>query len=195
MGIKKRRGGARLFATNFLRNPYMLGSVVPSSRFLVDAVLAAVEWPRARVLVEYGPGVGTFTTEILRRMHSDATLVAIETNPEFVQFLCKRLTDPRLILEHDSAQNVQRVLARRGIPWADYVVSGVPLGSMPKPLQSAIAVASRDTLGPTGQMLVYQFTSRTLPVLRQTFRFVRRGFELRNFPPAQLFVCSGAPRA
>jgi phospholipid N-methyltransferase len=36
---------------------------------------------------------------------------------------------------------------------------------------------------------VYQFTSRVLPVLRRTFRYVRRSFEGRNLPPAQVFVC------
>ena len=74
-----------LFAKNFLRDPYMLGSIIPSSRHLVNAVLAPIDWSRARVIVEYGPGVGTFTAEILRRMRSDARLVAIETNGEFVQ--------------------------------------------------------------------------------------------------------------
>ncbi len=190
--MRPRTNEAGLFASNFLRNPYMLGSIVPSSRFLVDAVLAPVEWSRARVIVEYGPGVGTFTTEILRRMRGDAILVVIETNLEFVKFLGSQFIDPRPILEHDSAQNVGRILERRGIPRADYVVSGIPLGSMPDSLRSEIAVASRQALGPTGELLVYQFTSRTLRVLRQTFRHVRRGFELRNFPPAQFFVCSDA---
>jgi phospholipid N-methyltransferase len=187
--MRQRASEAGLFASNFLRNPYMLGSIVPSSRFLVDAVLAPVDWSRARVIVEYGPGVGTFTTEILRRMRNDATLVVIETNLEFVKFLGSQLTDARLIVEHDSAQNVRGILARHGLPGADYVVSGIPLGSMPDTLRAEIAVASREALGPAGELLVYQFTSRTLPVLRQTFRQVRRGFELRNFPPAQFFHC------
>jgi phospholipid N-methyltransferase len=77
---------------------------------------------------------------------------------------------------------------------ADYIVSGVPLGSMPRWMQLAIALASRDALGDRGELLVYQFTSRVLPVLRETFRDVRRGFEFRNLPPAQYFVCSGAVR-
>ena len=58
-----------LFAGNFLRHPYMLGSIIPSSRFLVNQVLEPIDWERARVIVEYGPGVGTITAEILRRMH------------------------------------------------------------------------------------------------------------------------------
>jgi len=171
----------------------MLGSIVPSSRFLVNAVLESVEWSRARVIVEYGPGVGTFSAEILRRMRRDATLVVIETNRDFVQFLGEELADPRLVVEHDSAENVQEILERRGLPRADYVVSGVPLGSMPKSTQRAIAIASRGALHSRGEFLVYQFTSRVLPVLRDTFQNVRRGFEFRNLPPAQFFVCSDRP--
>jgi phospholipid N-methyltransferase len=181
-----------LFAKNFLRHPHMLGSIIPSSRHLVDTVLAPIDWSRARVIVEYGPGVGTFTAEILRRMRSDARLIAIETNLEFVNFMGASLPDGRLHVEHDSAENVGSILRRRALPRADYIVSGIPLGSMPKDLQARIAIASRDVLDTGGEFLVYQFTSRVLPVLRQTFQGVRRSIEVRNFPPAQLFVCSGA---
>jgi phospholipid N-methyltransferase len=80
-----------LFGRNFLKHPKMLGSLIPSSRFLVNHLLAEVDWPRARVFLEYGPGVGTFTTEILRRMRPDAVLIALETNSDFVRFLRGRV--------------------------------------------------------------------------------------------------------
>ena len=54
----------------------MLGSVIPSSRFLVNDLLNQIRWERAQLIVEYGPGVGTITQEILRRMRTDAVLVA-----------------------------------------------------------------------------------------------------------------------
>ena len=73
-----------LFGRNFIKHPRDLGSLIPSSRFLVNHLLAQVDWPQARVFLEYGPGVGTFTTEILRRMRPDAVLVAMETNGDFV---------------------------------------------------------------------------------------------------------------
>src|SRR5262245_20319989 len=76
-----------LFARNFLKRPSMLGSLVPSSRFLVNDLLGQVNWGRARVVVEFGPGVGTITQQILKRMRSDAVLIAIELNPDFVSFL------------------------------------------------------------------------------------------------------------
>jgi phospholipid N-methyltransferase len=178
-----------LFASNFLRHPNMLGSIIPSSRFLVDLVLQPVDWSRARVIVEYGPGVGTFTAEILRRMRGDAQLVAIETNRDFVRFLRRSLPDPRLHVVQESAAEVQTVLMRLDLPAPRYIISGIPLGSMPEPVRSEIAVKSRAALEPGGAFLVYQFTARALPTLQRTFGDVRRSFERRNFPPAQLFLC------
>jgi phospholipid N-methyltransferase len=179
-----------LFAGNFLRHPHMLGSIIPSSRFLVDQVLSPIDWERARIIVEYGPGVGTMTGEILRRLHPEGRLVVIETNHDFVQFLRSSLSDPRLHVEHESAAEVLTVLQRLGLPLASYIISGIPLGSMPDPVRADIVAKSRDALEPGGKFLVYQFTSRVLPVLRRTFRHVRRSFEGRNLPPAQLFVCA-----
>jgi phospholipid N-methyltransferase len=176
-----------LFAGNFIRHPYMLGSIIPSSRFLVNQVLEPIDWERARVIVEYGPGVGTITGEILRRMHSDAQLIAIETNKAFVRFLQSSLPDPRLQVVHNSAAEVLR---RLGLPLASYIISGIPLGSMPERVRADIVGKSRAALEPGGAFLVYQFTSRVLPVLQRTFGDVRRGFERRNLPPAQLFVCA-----
>ena len=178
-----------LFAANFVRHPNMLGSIIPSSSFLVDQVLEPVEWQHARVIVEYGPGVGTFTGEILRRMRGDARLVAIETNRDFVRFLQRSLPDPRLHVVHDSAAEVRQVLARLGLPAPRYIISGIPLGSMPDPVRSDIALKSRAALEPGGAFLVYQFTARALPTLQRTFGDVRRSSERRNFPPAQLFLC------
>ncbi len=76
-----------LFARNFLKYPLMLGSVIPSSPFLVNDMLAEVDWNRARVIVEFGPGVGTITREALKRMRRDAVLIVIELNEDFVHYL------------------------------------------------------------------------------------------------------------
>src|SRR5436190_8932823 len=76
-----------LFARNFLKHPNMVGWMLPSSPFVVDEVLKQVDWAEARNIVEYGPGIGTFTTEVLARMHPEAKLIALETNAEFFSFL------------------------------------------------------------------------------------------------------------
>ena len=62
------------------------------------------------------------------------------------------------------------ILERLNLPLAQYVVSGIPLGSMPEALRADIVAKTRAALAPGGQFLVYQFTSRVLPVLQRTFR-------------------------
>src|SRR5262245_20543775 len=107
----------------------MLGSVIPSSRFLIDAVLEPIDWPRASIIVEYGPGVGTITGEILKRMLPTAKLIIIEMNKELVGYLRETFNDPRLVVIDGSAANVRKVLAEHGYENADYIISGIPLGS------------------------------------------------------------------
>src|SRR5271169_4104642 len=104
-----------LFARNFCKSPAMLGSVVPSSSFLVNDMMNQVVWARARVLVEYGPGVGTFTREILKRMRCDAVLVAIELNTDFVEYLRDHVRDPRFRVVQGSAARVRGVLAEQSL--------------------------------------------------------------------------------
>ena len=178
-----------LFALNFFRHPFMLGSIWPSSKYLVDEVLRPINWNSAAVIVEYGPGVGTFTGEILKRMRPDAHLVAIETNPAFVRLLRGEYQDPRFHVALESAANVGAILAGLNLPQANYIISGIPLGSMPEALRTDIVTKTREALVPGGRFLVYQFTSRVLPQLQHTFGDVQRGMEPRNIPPAHLFVC------
>jgi phospholipid N-methyltransferase len=132
-----------LFARNFFKHPKMLGSLIPSSRFLIDRLLERVDWERARVIVEYGPGVGTITEEVLRRMRPDATLVVFETNGEFVRFLEESLADPRLHVIHGSAEDIGDVLARLECGPADYVISGIPFSTMPEDLRERILNATQ----------------------------------------------------
>jgi phospholipid N-methyltransferase len=178
-----------LFGRNFLKHPRMLGSVIPSSRFLVNRLLAPVDWTRARVIVEYGPGVGTVTTEILRRMAPEAVLVAIETNADFVRFLGRRIQDPRLRLVHGSAADADDVLAGAGLERADYVISCIPYTTMPEVTRDLILRKTHALLHPHGTFLTFQFTRAVLPSLRRLFGIVREEFELRNVMPARLFYC------
>jgi phospholipid N-methyltransferase len=167
----------------------MLGSLIPSSRFLVNHLLQEVDWSRARVFLEYGPGVGTFTTEILRRMRADAVLIALETNSDFVRFLRGRVRDDRLHVVHGSAAEADAVLASLELTQADYVISGIPYTTMPPDVRDLILQKTHAVLGPNGAFLVYQFTRSVLPHLQQTFGFVHQEFEPLNVMPARLFYC------
>jgi phospholipid N-methyltransferase len=187
-----RDGHVLLFARNFFRHPRMLGSIVPSSRFLIRELLGPVDWTRARVIVEYGPGVGGITAEVLRRMRPDALLIAIEMNPDFVSYLRGALTDTRLRVVEGSAESVDEILRRYGQRQADYIISGIPFSTIPAPSREHILHKTRAVLAPGGAFLVYQFTTRVLEDLKRIFGYVGRKFEPLNVLPAHLFFCQPA---
>ncbi len=181
---------AVLFARNFLKHPNMVGWVLPSSRFLVNQVLKQINWERARVIVEYGPGVGAFTTRVLERMHPDARLIALEINPDFFEFLRDSVRDPRFHLVNESATEIDAVLARLGYEQAEYIISGIPFRTIPDGIRDTIVRKTHSVLHPNGAFLVYQFSSAVRPYLERVFSSVSREFELLNILPARLFYCA-----
>jgi len=179
-----------LFLRNFLKHPATLGSVVPSSRFLTERLLRRVDFHRARVIVEYGPGIGNISTALVRKMHRDACCVLIEVNPDFVRHLRRVFErDTRVQIVHGSAATVEGVVQNLGFEAADYVISGIPFSTMPEELRFAILTASNRVLRRDGRLLVYQFTRSVLPDLTSVFASVDEEFEPRNVLPARLFYC------
>jgi phospholipid N-methyltransferase len=184
------------FLRGFLKNPVMVGSVIPSSRVLIDKMLAPVDWENTRLFVEYGPGVGTFTRPLLDRLSPDATLVTIDTNPEFTRYLNGAIDDPRLVAVNGSAADVETILADRNLGSADYVLSGLPFSTLPAGVGEDIAEATANVLRPGGAFLVYQFSPKVLDFIRPHFAPIKRGFEWINVPPATLFwAYKGEPEA
>jgi phospholipid N-methyltransferase len=175
------------FLRGFLKHPVMVGSIIPSSRTVIEKMLAPVDWENTRVFVEYGPGVGTFTRPILEQLRPDATLLTIDTNPEFTKFLKKSIDDERLVAVTGSAADVQKVLADRGFTHADYVLSGIPFSTLPPGVGEAIGKATAQVIRPGGAFLVYQFSPKVRDFIQPWFDRIERGFEWINVPPATLF--------
>jgi phospholipid N-methyltransferase len=179
-----------LFARNFLKHPAMLGSVIPSSSFLVNDLLRQVDWDRADVVVEFGPGVGTVTREILKRMRPDAILLAVELNEDFVDYLRESIPDPRLRLIHGSAADIRRILAVQGLAGADYIVSSLPFSIMPEATRQQIVGESRAALNAQGSLVLFQYSRVLLPCLESSFSSVRLNFQPFNILPALIFHCT-----
>ena len=167
----------------------MLGSVIPSSRFLINQLLRNVDWERARVIVEIGPGTGTISREILRRMRPDATLLVFEINDDFVRHLKQKFSDPRLRVLHRSGAEIHDALRELRLGSADSVIAGIPFSIMSDEARMAVLRGSHDSLAKGGAMLVYQFSSKVRSDLEKLFGRVQRGFEPRNVLPAHLFTC------
>ena len=180
-------GAAWQFLRGFIKHPVMVGSVIPSSRLLIDKVLKPVNWETTKLFVEYGPGVGTFTQHILQRMAPDATLLTIDTNADFTDYLNGKFTDSRLQAVTGSAADVRAIMAERGFAEADYILSGLPFSTLPPGIGPKIAEETAAALRVGGAFLVYQVSPKVRDFIAPHFERIDRGFEWVNVPPATLF--------
>jgi phospholipid N-methyltransferase len=165
----------------------MVGSIIPSSRVLIEKMLSPVDWANTKLFVEYGPGVGTFTRPVLDLLSPDAKLVTIDTNPDFTRYLKESIDDARLVAVTGSAADVEKILADRGLGSADYVLSGLPFSTLPPGIGDEIAKATSKVIRPGGAFLVYQFSPKVRDFIQPHFAPIERGFEWINVPPATLF--------
>jgi phospholipid N-methyltransferase len=175
------------FLRGFVKHPVMVGSVIPSSKALIDKMLAPVDWANCKLFVEYGPGVGTFTEKVLERLAPDSILLTIDTNPDFTNYLNGKIRDARLRAVTGSAADVREIMANFGFEQADYILSGLPFSTLPPGVGPAIAEATADALRPGGAFLVYQFSPKVREFIAPYFKRIDRGFEWINVPPATLF--------
>ena len=176
-----------MFFKGFLKHPVMVGSIIPSTDTLICHMLSKVDWANTKVFVEYGPGVGTFSQHILARLAADATYIAIDLNPDFVDYLSETIIDNRFRPILGSAADVEAIVRDSGFESADFVVSGLPFSTLPAGVGPAIASATARILRPGGAFLVYQFRARVKDFLLPHFKQIDSGFEWKNIPPCFLF--------
>lgn len=167
------------------------GTIMPSSRFLVDRLLRGIDFSRARDIVELGVGTGCVTREILRRMRPDARLLSLEINPEFVAMARRRMPDPRLTLRAACASVLPSILADEEIVGVDAVVSSLPLRIMNQDVVDRILDVSRESLRPGGRFHQYQYSLSHYEKLARRYADVGVRFTIRNTPPAFVYECTG----
>ena len=175
------------FLRGFIKHPVMVGSIIPSSRATIDKMLGPVDWANCKLFVEYGPGVGTFTEHVLQRMAPDATLITIDTNQDFTDYLSRKFTDSRLRPITGSAADVREIIAACGFDHADYILSGLPFSTLPAGIGPKIAEETYHALRPGGAFLVYQFKAKVRDFMAPHFKRIDKGMEWANIPPCHLF--------
>jgi phospholipid N-methyltransferase len=182
-----RLGPWAMFFKGFLKHPVMVGSIIPSSDTLIAHMLSKVDWQNTNVFVEYGPGVGTFCRPVLEKLKPGATLIAIDTNPDFIDYLNSTIPDSRFRAVLGSAADVEQIVKDSGFEHADYVLSGLPFSTLPEGVGPAIAAATARVIRPGGAFLVYQFRAKVRDFISPHFARIDQAMEYWNIPPCCLF--------
>ncbi|MEN9743697.1 MAG: rRNA ((1402)-N(4))-methyltransferase [Bacteroidota bacterium] len=170
----------------------MVGSVLPSSRFLSKKMLAPIHFSTAKVIVELGPGTGVFTKALLKQLPADTHLVVIELNDSFFQNLQKQLQHPNLHLVHGSAADLDQIILDLGFEKADYILSSLPLSNFPKELRSAILHSCQKALIQDGKFIQFQYSRGLKKMYSDFFDRVDIQYTALNFPPAFIYTCSNS---
>ncbi|MFV0643014.1 MAG: class I SAM-dependent methyltransferase [Sphingomonadaceae bacterium] len=176
-----------VFFEGFVQHPRMVGSIIPSSGRTIRKVLEPVKWDECNLFVEYGPGVGTFCYPVLEHLRGDATLLVIDTNPLYIDYLRRNIRDSRFIAVLGSAENVEEIIREHGFDHADYVLSGLPFSTLPDGVGDRIAAATHRVIRPDGAFMVYQFTAACRDFMAPYFKRIDAGFELWNILPCKIF--------
>lgn len=181
------------YLINLVRDPN-IASITPTSRFGIRRVCDKMDFSTTKTVVEYGPATGVFTKYLLEKLSPSAKLIAIDTNEHFLKILREKIKDPRLMVVHDSAQNVKQILANAGEQKADYVISGIPFTLLPNNVADDIVKATAELLREGGKFLVYQFlkpeSDKTPGIHRYLpshFSRINRESEWLNIPPLWIY--------
>lgn len=174
------------FIRRFVRNPKDVGSVAPSSRFLVAKMLAPVPWHRCRTVVELGPGTGAVTEGIVSRLPASAHLLLFERDPVFRQALVERFPQAELFPE---ASALSRVVQEQGVGPVHAVLSGLPFALFSAERKESILTQVHASLADGGLFIAFQYSLLLLSDLRRIFRRVHVDFTPLNLPPAFIYVC------
>ena len=177
-----------LFFKRFLKRPLQIASIVPSSQALVERVASKIDFSRARVIAEYGPGEGVHSRAIAQRMRPDAELLLFELDAAFSRDLTRQFAgDGRVHVINANAATVGSELARRGIAHCDYIVSGIPFSILEIEKKRALLRQTHNALAPGGEFIIYQVTNE----LRQhaaDFASADSEYFLQNIPPMFITV-------
>lgn len=168
-----------------------VSAFTPSSMAVVRRLCQRIDFTKVRTIVEYGPGSGVVTRELLRNLNSDGLLIAIELNKELYAHLRSSIKDNRFQLLHGNAKNVLEVIGGFGLTQVDCIVSSIPFFWAPAETRKTIVKNSHQALCPGGQFLALQMChvrSKYLRTYLETrFSEVHSEIELRNFPPLRVY--------
>ncbi len=181
---------AFIYLKNLITDKYV-ASVAPSSHFAIESVCRKIDFSRDNLIIEFGPGTGNFTSDLLKQMSINSSLIAIERNRNFYRFLKRDFTDPRIRLVNDCAGNLSRILGNNGHACADYIISGIPFSLIPEDLKETILLSTYTALKKGGKFLTYQTfyqpPGHLRNKLKEQFASLKAEYVFRCIPP--LLIC------
>jgi phosphatidylethanolamine/phosphatidyl-N-methylethanolamine N-methyltransferase len=172
------------FFLRYLKNPALIGAILPSTSHLANALCRQAMG--ARFIVELGAGTGAVTHQ-LRATFPNLPMVLVEQDKGLAEGLTQRFGRCKVVGEcvHENPQVLQ------DLPADTVLVSSLPFRSMPPAIRTAtLTLICQFLLEKAGRKLV-QFTYGVRPPFESTdakLTWQREEVVLRNLPPASVWT-------
>lgn len=177
------------FIREFIKHPRRIGAIAPSGKALAEKMMVPIDFQRAECIVEYGPGTGSFTREIIKRKKDDTVLLLVEQNSVFCQRMRQEYGKaPNVFVIEGSLEKVEECLEQHGQNFADYIVSGLPFTSLSGELSDSILRATKKAIGARGVFVTFQYSLVKRSFFERHFRIADTIREPRNLPPAYVLI-------
>ncbi|MEX6626856.1 methyltransferase [Tenacibaculum pacificus] len=177
------------FFKEAVKNYKTSGTIVPSSKYLAKKMLRNINFSKAEVIIELGPGNGAITHCILDKLKSNTILICFEINDAFYEEL-KKIKHPQLIVLKASAEEMVTEIEKLGYTKVNHIISSLPLTIIPKEISHRILLESYQTLNNDGLFIQYQYSLTYYKKLKEVFGSnIELSFESLNFPPAFIYNC------
>lgn len=189
---------ALAFIKEFITRPAQVASLIPSSKAVTKKVLDRFDLTKRCVFVEFGPGEGCHTRELLRQATQDSEFFLFEINHPLARLLEQQFKhDKRVHVIHGDAATLPQELARRGVEHCDYVLSGIPFSLIDIEKKRHMLRGVYEALRPGGIFVIYQVTDELRRHALPLFQRAHSEYCLMNFPPYFIisFFKEGQPAA
>lgn len=167
-----------------------VGSVMPSSRGLALKMVKGVDFDKAKVIVELGPGTGAITKCIVPKLKPDTLFISIEINDVFVRRLHEDYPQDNVEFICDSVENIPEILKERGIEKVDAYISSLPISIFPKEMTAKLTQDMIDTIADDGVYVQYQYSLHKRKMIEANWKVLKKAIQVLNVPPSIVYTCN-----
>ena len=113
-----------------------VGAIAPSSRDLAKQMLEGIKPDENSVLIELGPGTGSFTKLLSKTIPCEKSYLGVEIDKNLVKSLRTNFSNMRFM--RGDACKISALHKRSKFGKVDYILSGLPFASMPSDVNERI---------------------------------------------------------
>jgi len=182
-----------LFFERWIRNPFSVASITPSSAKLAQKMVDAIPLSEG-VVVELGAGTGAITKLLLDSGIAPEMIVIVERDPHFYDYLSLQYPFCKVVL--GDALSLKAVLENSGVTSpVRAVVSGLPFLTLSACMQNSLLSQSFAITKDNGPFIQFSYSVKSplKPEVREQLR-VKENCTANvfwNFPPAKVWSFEG----